>query len=353
MQDLSRQLSRFPRAEAIHLPTPFESMPALTQRLGVATLHVKRDDLTGLAVGGNKTRKLQFVIGAALEGGADTLITTGGIQSNHARQTAAFAAKMGLHCELVLQHVLADPPDEYMRSGNVLLDRLLGAVVHITPPNPAAGTDAVKNLSGEAEMQVVADSARRAGRRPYIVPLGASTPTGALGYAECAQEIVSQSATRGIKVDWVVLGSASAGTQAGLVAGFKALDAQTRVMGIAVSGTEQDTRHKLVASLAQQSAQLLGWAGTIVDDDVIVNGDYVGPGYGSFGDDVIKVVHEIARLEALLIDPVYTGKAMLGLYDLSRKGFFKRGENVVFLHTGGLPGLFAYAARLSEPSRLP
>jgi L-cysteate sulfo-lyase len=344
MKDLTEQLARFPRVQPIHLPTPFEAMPALTRKLGGATLHVKRDDLTGLAVGGNKTRKLQFVVGAALEQGVDTLITTGGIQSNHARQTAAFAAKTGLRCELVLQHALPDPPAEYLHSGNVLLDRLLGAVVHMPPPNLAAG-DVVKNLSGEAEMEAVAEAARRTGRKPYIVPLGASTPTGALGYAECAQEILAQSSAKGIKVDWVVLGSGSAGTQAGLVAGFKVLGASTRVMGIAVSGEEQETRRKLVASLAQQCAELLGWSGTIAADDVVVNGDYVGAGYGLFADDVIGVVRDTARLEALLIDPVYTGKAMLGLFDLSRKGFFKAGEHVVFLHTGGTPGLFAYTDR--------
>lgn len=344
MKDLAKQLARFPRVQPIHLPTPFEAMPALTRELGAATLYVKRDDLTGLAVGGNKTRKLQFVVGAALEEGADTLITTGGIQSNHARQTAAFAVKTGLRCELVLQHALADPPAEYLRSGNVLLDHLLGAVVHMPPPDLAAG-DVVQNLSGEAQMAEVAEAARRAGRKPYIVPLGASTPTGALGYAECAAEILAQPTAKGIAVDWVVLGSGSAGTQAGLLAGFKALGAPTRVMGIAVSGTEQETRRKLVASLAQQCAELLGWSGAIVEDDVVVNGDYVGEGYGLFADEVINVVRQTARLEALLIDPVYTGKAMLGLYDLSRRGFFKRGENVVFLHTGGTPGLFAYTER--------
>lgn len=346
MKDLSPSLSRFPRAQLIHLPTPFEPLPRLSRAFGGPRVFVKRDDCTGLALGGNKTRKLQYVVGEALSQGADTLVTTGGIQSNHARQTAAFAAKLGLHCELVLQHVLPDAPTEYMQSGNALLDHLLGATVHIPAPKADAGADAVDNLSGEAEMQAAAEAARQQGRRPYIVPLGASTGLGALGYAECAQEIVQQSAAQGVHIDWVVLASGSAGTQAGLIAGFKALGVSTKVLGVAVSGTTQDDRAALVRSLATEAAELLGWTGQISADDVHVNGDYVGQGYGYFGENVIEIVCEAARQEALLIDPVYTGKAMLGLFDLSRKGFFKTSDNVLFLHTGGVPGLFAYTQSL-------
>jgi L-cysteate sulfo-lyase len=342
VNDLSLSLSRFPRARVIQLPTPFEAISRLGQVLGGPHLFVKRDDCTGLALGGNKTRKLQYVVGAALKEGVDTLITTGGIQSNHARQTAAFAARLGLRCELVLQHVLPEPSPEYLQSGNVLLDRLLGAMVHIPPLKPGDASDAVKNLSGEAALEEAAEAARRAGHRPCIVPLGASTGVGALGYAECAQEIVQQSAALGSDIDWVVLASGSAGTQAGLIAGFKALGARTRVLGVAVSGETQDVRAGLVRSIATETARLLGWKGEISADDVHVNGDYVGAGYGFFGEDVIEALCMAARTEALLIDPVYTGKALQGLWDLSRKGFFKKDENVVFLHTGGIPGLFAY-----------
>lgn len=349
MNDLSQSLSQFPRARLIQLPTPFEPMPRLEQVLGAPHLFVKRDDCTGLALGGNKTRKLQYVVGAALKEGVDTLITTGGIQSNHARQTAAFAARLGLRCELVLQHVLPDPSQDYLRSGNVLLDELLGATVHIPPVKPGDASDTVKkNLSGEADLEAAAEAARRAGYRPCIVPLGASTGVGALGYAECAQEIAQQSAALGVEIDWVVLGSGSAGTQAGLVAGFKALGVRTRVLGVAVSGDTQDVRAGLVRSIAAETARLLGWNGKITAEDVHLNGDYVGAGYGYFGEDVVEALCTAARTEALLTDPVYTGKAMLGLCDLSRKGFFKKTENVVFLHTGGIPGLFAYREQLLQ-----
>lgn len=351
MTDLTSKLAEFPCARLITLPTPFEPVPSLTRTRKSGNFYIKRDDCTGLAFGGNKTRKLQYEVGRALREDIDTLVTTGGIQSNHARQTAAFAAKLGLRCELVLQHVMPDPPMDYQNSGNVLLDRLLGAKLHI-PAATSGGEDAVENLSGEDEMEAVAEALRDAGRRPYVVPLGASTPTGALGYVECAQEITAQAAERGIEVDWVVLASGSAGTQAGLVAGFKALGKRTRVLGVAVSGTDQQGRRDLVTTIASETAAQLGWPGKILPEDAIVDGDYVGEGYGLFGEEVITVIRDLAQRESLLFDPVYTGKALLGLSELSRQGFFAPEENVVFLHTGGLPGLFAYTEKLTESSAL-
>lgn len=352
MKDISAVLARFPRTRLLHLPTPLEPMKRLGEQLSLENLTIKRDDCTGIAGGGNKTRKLEYAIGAALDEGADTLITTGAIQSNHARQTAGLAAKLGLKCHLVLQHAVADPSREYLESGNVLLDKMFGAIIHEIPiPKPTAGSnepkDGISAMTDDSAMRKVADDVRAAGGKPHIVCLGASSAVGALGYAECAAELAAQAEASGGPLDWVVHASGSCGTQAGLVAGFKAMGVATKVLGVGVSGTSQDGRAALVKTLAQETAQLLGCTESICDEDVIVTGEYVGAGYGLFGKEVRDAVYAIAGAEGILIDPVYTGKALTGLIGLARERRFDANARIAYLHTGGWPGLFAYGGQLS------
>ena len=314
---------------------------------------VKRDDCTGAAGGGNKTRKLEYEIGAALREGADTLITTGAIQSNHARQTAGLAAKLGLKCHLVLQHAVPDPSREYMHSGNVLLDKMFGAIIHEIPlpkPDPIGSNEAKDSISAMSDAQKMLklpDEIRAAGGRPYVIRIGASSALGALGYAECASELATQADASGGPLDWVVHATGSCGTQAGLVAGFKAMGIATKVLGVGVSGDNQDVRKAMVKSLAQETLQLLGSTATVSDDDVIVNGDYVGEGYGLFGKDVRDAVFGVAQAEGILIDPVYTGKALAGLIDMARTHKLDADARIAYLHTGGFPGLFAHSEELS------
>lgn len=352
MNDITAALARFPRTRLLHLPTPLEPMERLGAQLGLKHLTVKRDDCTGIAGGGNKTRKLEYAIGDALTQGADTLITTGAIQSNHARQTAGLAAKLGLKCHLVLQHAVAEPMREYLESGNILLGKLFGAVIHEIASDSAANSgattkDGISALTDEMAMKKIADEVRASGGKPYIVPLGASSPIGSLGYAECAAELAAQAQATGGPLDWVVHATGSCGTQAGLIAGFKAMGLPTKVLGIAVSGTNQDGRKAIIKALAQETAQLFGSNARIEDEDVIVDGNYVGAGYGLFAQDVRDAVYNIAGTEGLLTDPVYTGKALTGMIDWARKEKFARTDRIAFLHTGGSPGLFAHTTLLS------
>jgi len=349
MNGTTKALSEHPRVRFLHTPTPLEEMPRLGEAIGLSSLFVKRDDCTGVAGGGNKTRKLEYVIGQAVANGADTLITTGAIQSNHARQTAGLAARLGLECHLVLESAVENVPPEYETSGNVLLDKLFGAHIHLAEAPKEEEGNAVDITSadiGQHQMKKLSEDLRAAGKSPHIIGIGASSPTGALGYVECAAEIAQQSDMMGGPADWVVHASGSCGTQAGLVTGFRMLGAPTRVLGIGVSGTNQDGRIAQVEELANETAQLLGHNAAIPGTDIHVNGDYVGEGYGIFGDEVRGSVAQIASKEGLLIDPVYTGKALTGLIDLAQKGFFKPSDRVVFIHTGGWPGLFAYASRI-------
>ena len=328
-------LSRFPRVRLAHLPTPLEHLPRLSQYLGGPQIYVKRDDCTGLATGGNKTRKLEFSMGQAVEEGADTIITVGAVQSNHVRQTAAAAAKLGMACEVLLEHRIKDPSDAYKNSGNVLLDRMFGAALHEYP----GGTDF------NAEMNAMADGLRDSGKTPYIVPGGASNKVGALGYANCALELINQATERGIVIDRIITATGSAGTQGGLIAGLKALNSNVPLLGICVS-IDAKAQEEKVFALAQETAAYLGAPGVVKREDVVANSDYVGPGYGERTDEMNEAVMLLARLEGLLFDPVYSGKALAGLIDLVRKGEFRDDENIVFLHTGGSAALFAYADQL-------
>ncbi len=324
-------LSRFPRVRLAHLPTPLEALPRLSEHLDGPNLYIKRDDCTGLATGGNKTRKLEFLMAQALQEKADTIITHGAVQSNHARQTAAAAARLGMGCELLLENRVQDPDDAYLNSGNVLLDRLLGARMHHYPKDTDM-TQAMSDLDEEL---------RRKGKRPYIIPGGGSNPVGALGYVNCVLELLAQANEQGLVIDHLVHATGSAGTQAGLIVGLKAMHSAIPLLGIGVNAA-QDLQEERVYTLAVETAEYIGAGGCVQRNDVVANCEYVGEGYGIATDSMKKAVSLLARLEGILADPVYTGKGLAGMFDLIKKGYFKQGENVVFLHTGGSAGLFAY-----------
>ncbi|MFP5449541.1 MAG: D-cysteine desulfhydrase [Alphaproteobacteria bacterium] len=327
-------LARFPRVRFAHLPTPLEAAPRLGEALGGLNLFIKRDDATGLAGGGNKTRKLEFLAGEAVAQGADTLVTQGAIQSNHVRQTAAAAARLGMACEIILEARTGSTAVDYNRSGNVLLDQLLGARIETVP----GGSDMT------AALERVAQGVRERGGRPYVIPGGGSNAVGALGYADCARELVVQADAMGLKIDRIVTATGSAGTHAGLVAGLAVIGADIPVLGIGVRAP-QATQEANVFKLAQETCALLGQEGRVTRDRVAANCDYVGAGYGLIDQAVIDALKLAARTEALILDPVYSGKAMKGLIDLCARGAF-RDETVVFLHTGGAQGLFGYQAEL-------
>ena len=307
-------LARFPRVRFAHLPTPLEPMPNLSKLLGGPSLYVKRDDCTGLATGGNKTRKLEFLIGDALRQGADTLITHGAVQSNYVRQTAAAACKHGLKCEALLERRVPGHGSAYEATGNVLLDRLFRTRLRFV----AADTDM------DAACAEVAEELRGQGSRPYYIPGGGSNPVGALGYANAALELLQQANDQGLRVDCVVLGTGSTGTQAGLVCGLEGANSGIDVLGICVRRPKTQ-QEEAVYKTAAATAEHLGIRGGVERARVMANGDYVGPGYGLPTGQTIEAIRLAAEREGLLLDPVYTGKAMAGLIDLCRRGFFTAG----------------------------
>lgn len=326
-------LARFARIRLAHLPTPLEPLPRLSEELGL-DLWIKRDDCTGLAGGGNKTRKLEFLLGAAFEQDADTLVTQGAVQSNHVRQTAAAAAAHGLACEIILEERTGSRATDYVGNGNVLLDRLFGATLRTVP----GGTDMV------AELEKTATEVRARGGKPYVIPGGGSNPTGALGYVDCAREIVVQADEMDLEVHRIVTATGSAGTHAGLVAGLAVMGADIPVLGIGVRAPK-DRQEANVFKLAEETAALLGQPGRVTREMVVADCDYVGEGYGLIDQGVIDALTLAARLDGIVLDPVYSGKAMKGLIALARAGQFK-GETVVFLHTGGAQGLFGYQTEI-------
>jgi len=328
-------LSTFERFALAHLPTPFEEWKRLGAELGVR-LWAKRDDCTGLAFGGNKTRKLEFLIGDALATDAKCLVTVGAIQSNHCRQSAAAANKAGLPCHLVLVDQVPIKTEAYTHSGNVQLDYLLGATIHRV--NSKAGApDFILSLISELQA---------AGKAPYFMPPGGSTAIGALGYVACAMELAAQAEIADIKLDHVVVASSSAGTQAGLVAGFAALGADVKVHGINVYEDDPAKLAGAVAGLADETLSLLGL--TAPAPETIVHGNYRGEGYGIPTDGMFEALMLTARAEGVLLDPVYTGKGMAGLIGLARAGAFGKDETFTFIHTGGTPGLFAYTPEFGD-----
>ncbi len=324
-------LSRFARIRLAHLPTPLEHMPRLTALLGGPDIWIKRDDCTGLSTGGNKTRKLEFLMAEAVEQGADVVLTQGATQSNHARQTAAAAAKLGMDCHILLEDRTGYNDPNYRLNGNVLLDVLHGATIEHRGPG----------LDMNAEMMAVAARMRAAGRNPYAIVGGGSNATGALGYVNCALELLGQMVDRGITFDHMITATGSAGTHAGLIVGLKALNAQLPLLGIGVRAPKEKQEEN-VFNLAQLTAEKLGVPGVVKCADVIANCDYIGQGYGIPADSTLEAIDIFARTEAILLDPVYSGKGAAGMIDLIRKGHFKNGERIVFLHTGGAIGLTGY-----------
>lgn len=324
-----------PRIPLAHLPTPVEDLPRLTRELGGARLLIKRDDQTGLAGGGNKTRKLEFLVADALARGADTLVTAGAAQSNHCRQTAAAAACAGLACVLVLG---GQPPDG-APGGNLLLDTLLGAQIRWTGPH----------RRGE-ELDRVADELRAAGRHPYIIPYGGSNAIGAAAYALAMHELAAQTPGGGplATVDRIVIASSSGATQAGLVVGAHGVGYRGQILGIGIDKGEagDDPYPVHLARLANATAALLKMDATFAAEEFAVNRDYLGDGYGVVGPAEREAIHLAGRCEGLLVDPVYTGRALAGLIDLVRRREIGAHETVLFWHTGGLPALFAYADAL-------
>ena len=325
-------LSRFPRRGYVQTPTPIQPLPRFSHALGdKINVFIKRDDLLPGAMGGNKTRKLDFSLADALRQGADTIITCGAVQSNHCRLTLSWAVKEGLDCHLVLEERVKNSynPDS---SGNNFLFQLLGVKSVTVVPG---GSDM------PAEMEKVAEKLRSQGRKPYIVPGGASNTLGALGYVSCGEEMFRQMFDMGLAVDHLVVPSGSGGTHSGILASVLGNNMRLPVTGIGV-GRAKDAQRALVHGLTEQTLAYIGVDVAVRDEDVAVFVDYVGPGYSLPTPAMIEAVLMLARTESILLDPVYSGKAMSGLIDLARKDYFPKGANVLFLHTGGSPALFAY-----------
>jgi len=328
------------RLNFAHLPTPIEELPRLTKTLGGPRILVKRDDQTGLAFGGNKTRKLEFLVAEAREQSADMLISAGAIQSNHCRQTVAAAARFGFECKLVLTGEIPQQP-----SANFLLDQLFGAEI-ITVAD---------RKDRDHVLQETFDKAVAAGKKPYLVPYGGSSATGAMGYTFAMEELMIQLKNlRGLqdlggldRIDWIVFGTSSGGTHAGLVLGQRIFGFESKVLGISIDEPEAQLKAH-VSALATQASEKLGERIEFTGDDVLANDDYCQAGYGVFGEGEREAIKLFASNEGLLLDPVYTGRAAAGMIDLIRKGVFKKDETILFWHTGGQPALFAdkYSADL-------
>lgn len=314
-------MKEIPRLLFAHLPTPIEELPRLSKILGGPHILIKRDDQTGLAFGGNKTRKLEFLVAEALEQGARTLITGGALQSNHCRQTAAAAARFGLGCILVLSDEMPEYP-----SANLLLDQLFGAQI----------VNVRDRADRDQALQQTYDKAVAAGKKPYLVTYGGSSPTGALGYAFAMKEFMEQN----VHADWIVFGTSSGGTQAGLVLGKRVFGYEGKVLGISIDEPEEWLKTR-VSELASDASEKLGKRVEFTPADVLANADYCTAGYGVLTDAEREAVRLFAKYEGLLLDPVYTGRAAAGMIDLIRKGFFKKDETILFWHTGGQPALFA------------
>jgi D-cysteine desulfhydrase len=331
MEGTTMNLAKFPRRRYTFGYTPIHRLERLSSHLGGPEIFIKRDDCLGLSGGGNKTRKLEFVVAEALSQGCDTLITCGAVQSNHCRLTLSAAVVEGLKCRLVIEERV---PGSYNpdAGGNNFLFKLLGVEKITVVPG---GSDMM------AEMRKVADEVTDSGGKPYIIPGGASTPLGATGYVACAEEILRQCFDEGRMIDRVVCASGSAGTHAGLVTGFFGNNSNIPVVGINVSRTKE-AQEEIVYELARKTCAFVGVREDLPREAVECFGDYVGPGYSIPTAEMAEAVRVLARLEGILLDPVYTGKTMAGLLDLVRKGYFKPDEKILFIHTGGSPALYAY-----------
>ena len=325
-------LAKFPRRGYVQAPTPLEALPRFSEALGgKVNVFIKRDDMLPGTAGGNKTRKLDFCMADALRQGADSIITCGAVQSNHCRLTLAWAVKEGLDCHLILEERVKGSykPEA---SGNNFLFQLLGVKsISVVP----GGSDMM------GEMQKLAETLRAEGKKPYVIPGGASNKIGALGYVSCAEEVLRQLFETGLRIEHMVVPSGSAGTHAGIIAGMIGNNAGIPVTGIGVN-RKKEAQHAAVLKLAQETLDYIGTGVTMPAEAVVAFDDYVGPGYSLPTDGMVEAVKLLASTESILLDPVYSGKAMAGLIDLVRKDYFPEGSNVLFLHTGGSPALFAY-----------
>nr|WP_307775443.1 D-cysteine desulfhydrase [uncultured Cetobacterium sp.] len=333
-------LAKFPRKRYTEGQTPIERLDNFSKELGGPTIYIKRDDLLGLTSGGNKTRKLEFLMADAIAQGADTILTCGAVQSNHCRLTLAAAVKEGLKCQLILEERV---PGSYKPegSGNNFLFNLLGVEETYVVPG---GTDML------GELEKLAEKLRAEGRKPYVVPGGGSNPVGSTGYVACAQEIMDQLFDKGIKIDHMVVPSGSAGTHAGIVAGMTGINANMPITGVSVN-RNKEAQTEAVWKLAKETAERVGVSQEITEDLVQVTDAYVGPGYSLPTDGMVEAVQMLARTEGILLDPVYTGKVMAGLIGMIREGKFKKEDNVLFLHTGGSPALYAYTETILKENK--
>jgi len=341
-EKLHRRLEKFPRLPLTTLPTPLHRLENLSSRLGGPDIWMKRDDLTGLAFGGNKSRKLEFILPDAKAQGADTLVTWGGLQSNWCLQTAAAARKSGLNAALILFAADAQAPEA---DGNLFLDRLAGAEVRFV------GTEGGRIITFEAaepHIAAMAEAIRSRGGTPYVIPIGGSMPggsmtrpLGAVAYVRTLVETVEQALELGLDVGAIVHASGSGSTQAGLVVAARALGLDLKVIGVSVS-EKKETFGRLILELCRRTEETLGIEARVGPDDVVVMDDHIGPGYGFVDSSVARTLARIFREEAVTLDPVYTAKAMAGLEDLARRGFLPRDRAAVFVHTGGTPALFPY-----------
>lgn len=343
------RLEKFHSVKLSHLPTPLEKLENLSEELERFDVLMKRDDMTGLAFGGNKARKLDYIIADALNQGADTLVTWGGVQSNWCRQVAAAAAKIGMKSKLVLFKKASSPADD---DGNLLLDRLFEADVRMVEAGSI--TNMMELASVRQYVEPVVEESKQAGEVPYLMPIGGSSvegsmerPWGAIAYVNAFAELLEQAESDGVRIDSVVLATGSGSTQAGLLVGARLLSPATRIIGVTVYASAQKML-EYVRSISQAALRQLDSSIEVRDEDIIVYEDYLKEGYGIYNDEVDAALHLLAESEGILLDPVYTGKAMAGMLDLMRKGCFEDGENVVFLHSGGTPALFPYRGQMTR-----
>ena len=321
-------LEKFERIKLGHFPTPIEHLKNVTQYLGGPNIFIKRDDCTGLATGGNKTRKLEFLIPDAIKNKAELVVTVGAVQSNHARQTAAACALMGLKCLIILEQRVKDPPESYMNSGNVFLNKLYGADIKICPKN--------ENFLEYYEKTIKDLKAK--GTNVYFIPGGGSNPIGSMGYVECLNEIIKENDK--YNFSHIVHATGSSGTQAGLLAGRKYFNCNIPVIGICIR-YEKKIQLDKVYTEAKKSCELLQCK-VLDKSEVIVYDEYIGPGYGEPSDEMIEATKLLAKKEGILLDPVYSGKAFAGLIGLVKNKKFTKKDNVLFIHTGGSASLSAY-----------
>ncbi len=346
--DVMKKIQKFPKLDLIHLPTPFKKLDNLTKELGGPNIFIKRDDMTGLAFGGNKSRKLEFIMQDVLAKKADTIVTWAGLQSNWCLQTAAAARKFGITPILILFDVY-DLPAEY--DGNLLLDLFLGADIRIEQVKKGS----VLHLEKVDEiLEETAAEVKKKGHTPYIAPIGGSAtggsmdiPLGAISYVNAFAEMLEQAIEAGIDVDYVIHASGSGGTQAGLAVGAKAVSDEARVLGISVS-EEKSTYADYVMDIARNTDTALNMKLGLEKDDIIVLDEYLGEGYGEVDKEVTEAIRFMSAKEGIFLDPVYTGKAMVALIDLVKKGYFRREDNVVFFHTGGTAALFPNKHKLQK-----